>query len=101
RHTRCLSDWSSDVCSSDLPLEYTIQFENTGNAPAENIAVLDTLPANLDLKTLDIVASSAAMNLAIIKSGGYNIAKFDFPGIHLRSEERRGGQECRSGSAHD
>src|SRR5947199_1819264 len=21
RHTRCLSDWSSDVCSSDLPLE--------------------------------------------------------------------------------
>src|SRR5262245_65388276 len=20
RHTRCLSDWSSDVCSSDLPL---------------------------------------------------------------------------------
>src|SRR5262245_62518655 len=21
RHTRCLSDWSSDVCSSDLPRE--------------------------------------------------------------------------------
>src|SRR5205814_5002313 len=22
RHTRCLSDWSSDVCSSDLPPSY-------------------------------------------------------------------------------
>src|SRR5205814_6215082 len=21
RHTRCLSDWSSDVCSSDLPIQ--------------------------------------------------------------------------------
>src|SRR5947199_8864662 len=24
RHTRCLSDWSSDVCSSDLPLSPSI-----------------------------------------------------------------------------
>src|SRR5262245_65000444 len=24
RHTRCLSDWSSDVCSSDLPDEISI-----------------------------------------------------------------------------
>ena len=23
RHTRLVSDWSSDVCSSDLPLSYT------------------------------------------------------------------------------
>src|SRR5258705_216648 len=23
RHTRCLSDWSSDVCSSDLSFHYT------------------------------------------------------------------------------
>src|SRR5262245_63507795 len=23
RHTRCLSDWSSDVCSSDLSVVYT------------------------------------------------------------------------------
>src|SRR5205814_8049020 len=24
RHTRCLSDWSSDVCSSDLSPTYTV-----------------------------------------------------------------------------
>src|SRR5436853_7327208 len=28
RHTRCLSDWSSDVCSSDLLL--AVQLENSG-----------------------------------------------------------------------
>src|SRR5258705_1026517 len=27
RHTRCLSDWSSDVCSSDLPIERRIRAE--------------------------------------------------------------------------
>src|SRR5437899_4112688 len=24
RHTRCLSDWSSDVCSSDLLMDYAV-----------------------------------------------------------------------------
>src|SRR5437899_8038530 len=27
RHTRCLSDWSSDVCSSDLSSIYALQSE--------------------------------------------------------------------------
>src|ERR1035438_347034 len=29
RHTRCLSDWSSDVCSSDLLVEYTFDHKET------------------------------------------------------------------------
>src|ERR1035438_3990124 len=28
RHTRCLSDWSSDVCSSDLGTPYSMPFEH-------------------------------------------------------------------------
>src|SRR5262245_63721763 len=35
RHTRCLSDWSSDVCSSDLPCF----------APGEQAGVVFTAPA--------------------------------------------------------
>src|SRR5262245_66672234 len=32
RHTRCLSDWSSDVCSSDLPTETSrILWGSTGD----------------------------------------------------------------------
>src|SRR5205814_5738476 len=27
RHTRCLSDWSSDVCSSDLPMPHLLDIQ--------------------------------------------------------------------------
>ncbi len=65
------------------PLQYTINFENTGNDTAHNISVLDTLSPNLDPKSLRIIAASSAMNIAIMKSSGLNIVKFDFPGINL------------------
>lgn len=64
-------------------LQYTVRFENTGNGPAQNIAVLDTLPAGVDMRSLQIVAASAAMNVVYIKNAGYNIVKFDFPNINL------------------
>ena len=64
-------------------LEYAINFENTGNDTAFNIAVMDTLPANVDTKSLQIIASSAKMNTLVYSDGGYNIVKFDFPGINL------------------
>src|SRR5947199_10160808 len=38
RHTRCLSDWSSDVCSSDLPQELRLV---PTLSIAENIALGD------------------------------------------------------------
>src|SRR5205814_150219 len=31
RHTRCLSDWSSDVCSSDLTLVGTVTADGAGS----------------------------------------------------------------------
>src|SRR5437899_7387249 len=34
RHTRCLSDWSSDVCSSDLPMTSSAQPSPVPPAPA-------------------------------------------------------------------
>src|SRR5947199_8021337 len=34
RHTRCLSDWSSDVCSSDLPLGSSRQCTEETHASA-------------------------------------------------------------------
>src|ERR1039458_10513439 len=46
RHTRCLSDWSSDVCSSDLPAGLTGSFkplaERRVAAPSEMIAIGDS-----------------------------------------------------------
>lgn len=71
-------------------LTYTLSFENTGNAPAENIHILDTLSANLDVKSLQIVTSSHTVNVTTIKAGSLNIVKFDFPGIHLLDSSHHG-----------
>jgi len=64
-------------------LQYTINFENTGNDTAFNISVYDTLPDNVAVNSLRIVAASAVMNTTLINDGAHNIVKFDFPGINL------------------
>ncbi len=64
-------------------LQYTINFENTGNDTAYNIAVMDTLPDNVNVNSLRIDIASAVLNTATYNAGGHNIIKFDFPGINL------------------
>src|SRR5438045_9460369 len=70
RHTRCLSDWSSDVCSSDL--------DKAGGLNHEEVEELGGFIARLrdDLKTTVLLVEHH-MGL-------------------VRSEERRVGKECRS-----
>src|SRR5947199_5066159 len=76
RHTRCLSDWSSDVCSSDLGL-----------------GCFGSLPATRCQSK--VVAASSPLPFR----GSCRIPN---PGSHPyyrpcdRSEERRVGKECRS-----
>src|SRR5205814_7715471 len=71
RHTRCLSDWSSDVCSSDLRragrqrVVGTLQIENDGNVAGGHVGQVFQKPER--------------------KKRGE------------RSEERRVGKECRAG----
>lgn len=74
---------SGCLTSANTKLTYTIRFENTGNAPAYNIYVLDTLPAEVDVKSMRIEAASAVMNTYIKKVGGRNIVRFEFPDINL------------------
>ena len=68
---------------SGTQLQYTIDFENTGNDTAHNIYVMDTLSNNVIPSSLRMLASSAVMDIIPIKAGGYNIVKFDFPNIKL------------------
>ncbi len=49
----------------DQKLTYTIRFQNTGNAPAIDVRIKDTLDANLDINTLRIVNSSFPVQTAI------------------------------------
>ncbi len=75
---------------SGTRLRYTVNFENTGNAPARNIYVLDTLSENLDYRSLNMISASAELNTTLIKTGGYHIMKFDFPNINLLDSSHHG-----------
>src|SRR5438093_1888445 len=86
RHTRLVSDWSSDVCSSDLAHELAVGGRvvvvrsREGNRLA-NSAPLDNYPT-ADGKFVCIVAGSDANFARLCKA---------------RSEERRVGKECSAG----
>src|SRR5204863_4869268 len=73
RHTRSLRDWSSDVCSSDLP-------EEIAEVLRRHAAAGGDYRLSIDLETQ-----------RVDDGRGFAAA---FP-IEARSEERRVGKECR------
>src|SRR5262245_64833002 len=77
RHTRCLSDWSSDVCSSDL-----VVFSTGAGKPRGGVAIGDEI---LDLTQACVAGlfSGEALTAAEAATGP------------VRSEERRVGKEWR------
>ena len=89
--------WKNQVCVSsfdpnyktvtpDGPIEntqllaYTINFQNTGTAPAQNVFLFDTLDANVDVSTFKVLGSSFPVTYTLNGSG--NLA-FTFAGINL------------------
>ena len=58
---------------------YTIHFQNTGTAPAFNIRLTDTLSANLDLETFQVINYSHLNKVAL----NNNALTFRFPNIML------------------
>jgi len=61
-------------------LTYTIHFQNTGNAAAYNVSVVDTLDGDVQANSLRIVAASHAMTPEWLAP---NIVRFNFYGIML------------------
>jgi len=61
-------------------LTYTIRFQNTGTAPAQNIYIIDTLSANLDWTTISVIESSHTMHMV---NQGSGVIRFEFPQIWL------------------
>jgi len=60
---------------SDQWLTYTINFQNTGTAPAINIVVQDTISANLDLSTFKMLGASLPYTMQF--AGNVAIWKFN------------------------
>ncbi len=64
---------------ADVPLTYTINFQNTGTAPAQKVVIIDTLDTNLDLQTVTLLDYSHEVNVAMYG----NILEFQFNNIML------------------
>jgi uncharacterized repeat protein (TIGR01451 family) len=54
-----------DDVADRVKLGYTIRFQNTGNAPAMNVVIRDTLDAGLDITTFDMVDATHEYQLSI------------------------------------
>jgi Secretion system C-terminal sorting domain len=81
---------SGYIPASVTKLEYTINFENTGNDTAFNIYIIDSLSDYVDPKSFRILAASAKMTTTMLHSGIHNILKFDFPNINLLDSSHQG-----------
>src|SRR5205814_7568062 len=87
RHTRCLSDWSSDVCSSDLTAH-----------------MLQTIRSNFLSPMLGQGSPCQASSLYLSQRPAHEKANLCSERVQLhgshhqptRSEERRVGKECRT-----
>lgn len=66
--------------TTDDQLTYTICFQNTGTAPAQNIYIIDTISSLLDLSSLRIIEATHAMQVVHLGNGVY---RFEFPQIWL------------------
>ncbi|MEM7035897.1 MAG: hypothetical protein AAF570_02885, partial [Bacteroidota bacterium] len=61
-------------------IEYRIRFQNTGNDTAFNVFLIDTLPPELDLTTLQVLGASHDMHYHL---SGSRVLQFTFPNIQL------------------
>lgn len=73
-------DGTEGFITNNQNMFYTVRFQNTGNDYAENVVILDTLDADLEIGTFSVLNSSHYMTTDII---GSNIVKFSFPNINL------------------
>src|SRR5262249_59916834 len=86
RHTRLVSDWSSDVCSSDL------------SAPALSMPTHLPFIVGTIIGILAGFIHEAIPHVDILNAGALGTGAIKFIEIRrvARSEERRVGKECRS-----
>ena len=66
---------------NDDKLTYTVRFQNTGNAEAIDVYILDSLDADLDVSTLDVISQSHEPMITEVLDS--NVLKFRFDNILL------------------
>ncbi len=61
-------------------MTYTVMFQNTGNAPALNIYIIDPISSGLNITTLSVIDQSDVVMTEILPG---NVLKFKFDNINL------------------
>lgn len=70
---------SHDV-SPNTEFTYSIRFQNTGNAPAQDIIIIDTLDTDLDFSSIKVLGSTHPVQWSILTG---NIIRFEYRNIQL------------------
>src|SRR3546814_20533340 len=85
-----ISDWSSDVCSSDLALADFVRDRVVGALAAQQVTAGEIYPAHLSPSQSRRRAALSALRAGKQVVVGFNAAQSN----QIRSEERRVGKEC-------
>lgn len=80
KHVAPLGVGANGITDPGTRLTYTVHFQNNGTDTAYNVAILDTIDADFDLQSIDIIGSSHAMTP---NYQGNNVVKFNFNNIML------------------
>src|SRR5206468_9684400 len=96
RHTRSDRDWSSDVCSSDLPPARNTQWARNLRAVGECELRAGGRKSRFTAREIP-AAERAPLVAAYVKRYGSKYGGFVAKEFAARSEERRVGKECRVG----
>lgn len=71
---------NGDISATETDLTYLIRFQNTGNGPAVNIVVKDTLSQNVDVNTFEMLGSSHNYMIDVLPG---NVLRWKFNNIML------------------
>src|SRR5205814_4484303 len=98
RHTRCLSDWSSDVCSSDL-----IEVRNRGLRKSSGLTFMRLSPGLLSAGEPDACRASRQKGRRLPKMAVPTRTRVAPSSTATRSEERRVGKagSCQGARDHE
>jgi uncharacterized repeat protein (TIGR01451 family) len=79
---------ANDATTPNIPLTYTIRFQNTGNAEAYRVEVVDTIHEKLDLPALEMIGASHKFDMFVeldthkVKKP-YTVVRWVFDNINL------------------
>src|SRR5207248_8339825 len=93
RHTRSYGDWSSDVCSSDLPPADRVV--GVGDLSRRWALGTDVVPREVVVRIAGGAVGAAKVAVAAAVEGTTGMAVVVLAAIRERSEERRVGKERR------